>query len=255
MASAPAKDIHDTFLSDIRELVEANNQKIPDALYETMLIRIGDQELFTKRFTFTIINFTCVQEDPGNEEVRFFKEHRTENEKDMEVKPPQNFVKTYHAHFDLRPSRKTTRIHFPIMNILVEFDFMIRVMGEKLLSTEVASSLEPEDLIENFKPSIDYTRGNIQLIMFKKGIIRSFIESMLEEGDCMFSPDWRPTYRRDEEEDESHLMFQYRKPTHLQFFGYSMRKNGASPNTPKSTMVSINYHPQMILNLREERND
>ena len=245
-------DIHTTFVKEMRELVEANNRSMPDALYEKMLIRIGDQELFTKKFSFQIIRFTCEQEEPGNDEVRCFQENRADYEDDMLVRPPKGFVKTYHSHFTFRPKSQAKRLHFPISHIMVALEFMIKIMGEKLLRTEVASSLEPKDMLENFKPSEDYTTSAIQLIMFKKGIIRCFVESMLEAGEGLFSPEWRPILHDDDDGED--MIFLYRKPIPLQFNGFSLKKMGQSYKD-KTGMVSINYVPELILNMKEERDD
>ena len=54
------KTANELFLEDMRDIVESGSQEMQSGIYERLLIRIGEHDLITKKFRFTIKTSTKI---------------------------------------------------------------------------------------------------------------------------------------------------------------------------------------------------
>ena len=241
------------FLDDIRDIVESGSQEMQSGIYERLLIRIGEHDLISKRFKFTIMSFSGEFRDPNLGEKKYFKNRREEVETLMTHKQQKNFEKSYFGHFDIEMG-SIASVDLSIKHMCASLEWFRTMFNEELLGEKLVTEMTPSQLFTDTDGWEERDRY-FQVVLLKPKILRIFINRLIELGDKRVLPySYTPIVQDLDDEDEHNLqkIICFDKPTdELEFGGFSLQKMGVAAVKTRTGMVSCSFPRSIIINFRE----
>jgi len=240
------------FLEDMRDIVESGSQEMQSGIYEKLLIRIGEHDLISKRFKFTIMSFSAEFRDPNLGEKKYFQNRREEVETLMTHKQQKNFEKSYFGHFDIEMPHIAS-VDLSIKHMCASLEWFKSLFHEELLGERLVTEMNPRQL---FVSTEGWEEGDryFQVVLLKPKILRIFVNRLIELGDKRVLPySYTPLVQDlDEENDSTQKIICFDNPTdELEFGGFSFQQMGVAAVKTRTGMVSCSFPRSVIINFKE----